>query len=166
MSASELEEYPQFYSQEEIQQILNLAIARKADKGELSRQQLWEIAAELDIDSDCMRAAEQDWLKRKILEQKRQEFDAYRQESFKQKAARYLIVNGFSLALNFLTASTLSWSLYILLIWGIGLALEAWKTFHLKGNAYEEAFKHWYFRQELKQSVESVWQWIKKAWQS
>jgi len=37
------------YHQEDIQQILNIAIARQVHKGEFSREQLLEIAAELEI---------------------------------------------------------------------------------------------------------------------
>ncbi|MEO1690707.1 MAG: hypothetical protein AAFR63_04135, partial [Cyanobacteria bacterium J06631_6] len=54
--------YPDSYSQEDIQEILQIAIANHHTEEELSRQQLWEIAAELDIDASTIQAAEKGWL--------------------------------------------------------------------------------------------------------
>jgi hypothetical protein len=165
MSASELQP-PQSYTQEDVQQILHLAIARKTDQGELSREQLWEIATELEIDGESLQAAEQDWLNQRFLAEKRQEFDIYRRERLKQKAIRYLIVNGFLVTLDFLSGGVLSWSLYLLLIWGLGLSLDTWKTFQSKGEAYEQAFQKWNLKNEMKQTLTSLWNKIKKAWQT
>lgn len=160
MSGSERQP-PQVYSQEEIQQILQLAIARQTDREELSREQLWEIAAELEITTESIQAAEQDWLNRKFVDQKRLSFDKYRREQFKQKVVRYLIANSFLVLLNLITAHALSWSLYIVILWGLGLALGAWKTFESQGEAYEQAFQRWQFKNEMKQSFASLWEKIK-----
>jgi hypothetical protein len=157
---------PQFYTQEEVQQILHLAIIRKTDQGELSREQLWEIAAELAIEPQDVLAAEQQWLSEKNLDRKRQEFNRYRRGQFQQKAVRYLIVNSFLVILNLITNGSLSWSLYVLLIWGIGLALEAWKAFQTQGEAYEQAFQHWNLKNEVKQSIASLWDKFKRFLQS
>ncbi|MGH2412129.1 MAG: 2TM domain-containing protein, partial [Microcystaceae cyanobacterium] len=105
---------PQSYSPEEIQQILHLAIARQPYPGELSREQLWEIAAELEIDQQSLQAAELDWLNQKALDKKRQEFDRYRQHRFRQKTVKYVIVNIFLVSLNIISAGAITWSLYIL----------------------------------------------------
>lgn len=156
----------QSYSQEDIQQILQLALARKNDKEELSREQLWEIAAELDIDALSLQSAEQEWLNQKVITKKRQEFTKFRRLQFKQKAVRYAIANIFFLSLNFLSAGTLSWSLYIFLLWGLGLSLEGLKTFQTKGEAYEQAFQRWKFKNEMKQSMATLWERLKKAWQT
>jgi hypothetical protein len=165
MSAPERQP-PQSYSQDEIQQILHLAITRQSDREELSREQLWEIAAELEISSESIQAAEQDWLDRKLIDQKRQAFDRYRREQFQQKVVKYLIVNAFLVALDVLTAGAISWSRIILLLWGLLLSLEAWKTFQLKGEAYEQAFQRWLLKNEMKQSLTTLWNRIKRAWQS
>ena len=163
---SVLEVHPENYSQEEVQEILHMAIARKSDQGELTREQLREIAAELEIDEQSLAAAEQDWLKQKSLVQKKQEFNEYRKDILKQKAIKYVIVNGFLISINVIGAGTITWATYILLVWGIGLSLDTWKTFHVQGEAYEQAFQNWYRRQEVKKSLETIWEKIKKAWQS
>lgn len=58
---------PQFYSQEQVQQILNVAIARQASDRQasddaFSRAQLFKIAEELEISPQCLAQAEQAWL--------------------------------------------------------------------------------------------------------
>jgi hypothetical protein len=165
MSASELQP-PQSYSQEDVQQILHIAIARKTDTEELSREQLWEIAAELEIDNESLQAAEREWLNSRALDRKRQEFNIYRQDILKNKTTRYLIVNAFLVSLDFLAGGGLSWSLYILLMWGLGLALDTWKTFQTKGDAYEQAFQRWNLKNEMKQTITSFWNKLKQSWQT
>ncbi len=157
---------PESYSKDDVQEILHLAIARKTDVEELSRTQLWEIAAELDIDYESLQAAEQDWLNGKVLESKRQEFDQYRREQLKQKAIRYAIINSFLVMLNFLSSGTVSWSLYALLILGLPLTLTTWNTFQTTGEAYEQAFQRWNLKKEMKESISSLWDKFKKFWQS
>ena len=164
MSASDWQPTPLSYSQEAVQEILYLAITRKSDQGELSREQLWEIAAELNIDNDSLVAAEQDWLNHQSLARKHQEFNRYRQEQFRQKVIRYLIVNGFLVVIDLLAAGTLTWSRFILLIWGLVLALDAWKTWQTQGESYEQAFQRWNLKNEMKQSLTSLWNRMRKTW--
>jgi hypothetical protein len=164
MYSSELQK-TQTYSQDQVQQILQLAIARKDSDGEWSREQLWEIALELGIDRSAIESAEKDWLSQNLLDQKRQAFDQARKEIFQQKLVKFLIVNSFLLILNYLGAGNLSWSLYILLIWGLFISLNAWNTFQLKGEAYEKALQNWHHKHDLKRSIETIWQNLQKAWQ-
>ncbi len=145
------------YQQEDIQQILNLAIARQSDGGEFSRQQLLEIAAELSISTESLVQAEQEWLLQQQQRQKHQEFNLYRRSQLKRRFGKYLIVNLFLVCLNLLTAGQLSWSLYILLFWGLGLGLHAWDTYQLQGEHYERAFQKWYRKHQLTQVAHSLY---------
>ncbi len=165
MSTSPLQ-YPQSYTQEDIQQILQLAIAHKAERDDLTREQLLEIAAELDIDRQSLEAAETQWFQLKTLAQKRRAFDLYRRNQFKQKATRYLIVNTFLVSFNLLLVGTLSWSLYILLFWGLAIALNAWKTFQCQGEEYERAFQRWELQNEIKRTAATLWDKLQRAWQA
>jgi 2TM domain len=149
---------PEFYSQEDIQQILNIAIARRQDDGEaLTRKQLWEIASELDIDRATIIEAEKDWLVNKDVDRQRQEFNLYRRHKFQHKLVKFLV------SLNLLTGGTLSWSLYVLLFWGLGLSLNAWKTFQNRGSAYEKAFQRWQFQDRIKRTVGTVWDRVQRS---
>jgi len=164
MSASELER-PDSYTQEDVQQILQLALASRNPNEELSRQELLEMAADLDIQGESLEAAEKAWLVQKNTEQKRLAFDLYRKDRLKQKAIGFTIINSFLIALNILTAGTASWSLYILLLWGLKLSLDTWKTFQTRGDGYERAFQSWKFKQEMKTSVGNIWEKVKQGWQ-
>lgn len=155
------------YHQEDIQQILNIAIARQSDGGELSREQLIEIADELGISAENLLEAEQEWLIQQEQRQKHREFNFYRHNQLKKRAGKYLIINSFLVGLNVLTAGELSWSLYILLFWGLGLGLNAWNTYQLEGEEYERAFQTWYRKHQLSKIARSLYSrvntWIKSA---
>jgi hypothetical protein len=146
----------EFYRSEDAQQILHLAIARQAEAGELSRVQLFEIAAELNISAADLQAAEQDWLSRRGEFEERRAFNLFRRGKFQQRLGRYLIVNLFLILLNLLTAGGLTWSLYIGLAWGVGVALDAWKTYRMNGEDYEEAFQRWRQKRQIKQTFNNL----------
>ncbi|MGK7932042.1 MAG: 2TM domain-containing protein [Microcystaceae cyanobacterium] len=149
------------YCQEDAQQILQLAIAQKMNQEELSKEQLWEIAEELDIDAATLVEAEQEWFKQRQMLQKRQEFDLYRRENLKHRLTRFGIVNGFLITLNLISGGVLSWSLYILLIWGMKVTLNIWQTYQQRGEAYEQAFERWNVKNEVKESISNIWSKVK-----
>jgi hypothetical protein len=157
--------YPQSYTQEEIQKIIEIALARQIDQGDLTREQLWEIGTDLGIDLQSLQEAETEWLKQKETSLQRQEFARYRRNCLKHKGVRFAIVNTFVIALDLLATHHISWSLYLLLIWGLGLSLETWKTFQADSEEYEKAFQRWKVRQELKNSFQTMWDNLKQAWQ-
>ena len=159
-------QYPEIYSSEDVQQIIQIALARQGEEDELTRTQLWEIADELNIDLQTLQLAENQWLQYKDISQKRQAFDLYRRDRFKQKTIKYSIVNGFFITLNLIATGGLSWSLYILLFFGLGLALDGWKTFHSKDEEYERAFQRWSFQNEVKQTFNNIWQKLYRSWQN
>lgn len=150
------------YRQEEVQEILQLAIAQKSHQGEFTRQQLFEMATELDIPLETVQAAEQAWLDQQLDAQKRKAFDQHRWRQLKQKLGKYLITNTFLVTLDLLHNNTLSWSLFILLIWGLFLSLHAWKTYHLDGEEYEQAFESWKRKYELRRSAKMLWDTFKE----
>ena len=154
---------PESYTPDDIQEILHLAIARKDEGEALTRQQLWEIAAELDIDSSSIQQAEQDWLEQKAVDRQRQAFNLYRRQKFKQKLTKYLIINTFLVSLNLVAAGALSWSLYVLLFWGLGIAMNGWKAYQCKGSEYERAFQRWMFQNEVKQTFSTFWSRLQKS---
>jgi len=156
---------PSFYRQEDIQQILNLAIARQADQGELSREQLVEIAKELGISTENILQAEQEWIVRQEEQQKRRKFNLYRTLQLKKSFGKFIIINAFLIVINLLSAGQLSWSLYILLLWGMGLGVKVWNNYQLQGEEYEQAFYKWYRKQQITEVANSIYlrvnNWIK-----
>lgn len=150
-----------FYSQEDVQQILQVAIARQAQAGEveqLTREQLLEIAEEMGISAGELQIAEQEWQVQQGDALERQEFNQIRSSRFQRRVTRYLIVNGFSAAIALLVTggSSWLWAPYLALGWGLGVALDAWNTFYLTGDRYEDAFQHWRRKRLFKRSVTSL----------
>ena len=66
------------YNQEDIQQILHLAIARQVHEAEFTHEQLVEIATELDISPESLQLAEQEWQSQQGELRHRQDFNTYR----------------------------------------------------------------------------------------
>jgi hypothetical protein len=157
---------PQSYRPEEIQEIIKLAVTREAYDGELSRQHLVEIAQELGISEHSLQLAERDWLNDRIVLEKKQAFNLYRKRIFKQKAIKYLLINAFFVLINLISAGTLSWSIYILAFFGLKLSLDIWQVSQTEGDDYEKAFQNWERKRQIKQTLETLWDKLQKAWQA
>jgi 2TM domain len=143
----------QIYGSEDAQAILQIAIAQKEENGELSRVQLFEIAAELGISEQDIVAAEQQWLVNRGEFAQKQAFNTYRRSKLRKNLTKYGIVNSFLVLLNLLAAHELSWSLFILLIWGLGLSLNAWNVYQTEGEDYEQAFQRWRLKKQVGESL-------------
>lgn len=145
------------YQQDEVHQILEIAIARQADAGELSRDQLLEISDELGITRENLLAAEQDWWLKKQELSERQAFDCWRRDKWHKKVIQYLSVNTFLVLLNLMLAGGMltwsSWSLYVLVFWGLSLVFDGWRYYRRTGEDYERAFHRWRRKRQLKSSV-------------
>lgn len=146
------------YSHEEVQQILQLAIARQTHDSdqEFSYQQIIEIAAELQISPEAVKQAESDWIAQHNEAQQRKAFDLYRQGKFKKRLGNYAIINSFLLLIDFVGGATLSWSIYILIFCGLVIVLDIWNTFQSKGEDYEMAFQKWNRKHQIKQTINTV----------
>lgn len=154
------------YQPEDIQEILKLAITRQASTDEVSGEQLLEIASELEISPEILQAAELEWRNQQSELTKRKAFDLYRQSQLKKQVGRFVIVNGALMSLNVLGAGVLSWSLYILVLWGLGLSLKLWNQWHWSSAEYEQAFQAWYRTSQVKDVLGRLWAKVYKAWQT
>jgi len=158
----------EFYSQDEVQHILQVAIARQAKSSgmaeHLTRAQLLEIAEELGISPAELHEAEIEWRAQSGEMQERQAFDQARKGRFQRRVTRYLIVNAFLAGCALLASggASVMGVPYIALFWGMFLALDGWNTYGLKGDRYEDAFRKWQRRHRLKRSVHSLLnRWLK-----
>jgi hypothetical protein len=148
------------YTQDDIQQILHLALTKQSRNGDLefSHQQLVEIAEEMNIGLDTLQSAKQDWLTHQSSSQQRGEFDRYRQQKFKKGLGNYAIVNFFLVGINVLVLGGpgFLWSLYVLGFWGMGVALKGWNLYHLAGEDYDRQLQKWNSNRKIRQSVHSL----------
>ncbi len=145
------------YTQEDVQQILQLAITRQVDNNdqEFSYQQILEIATELQISPDTLQQAERDWLTKQSEVEQRKAFNLYRQSKLKKRLGNYAIINIFFLAMDSISGG-LSWSLYILIACGLLISLDIWNTFQTKGEDYEIAFQNWNRNHQIKKTINTV----------
>jgi hypothetical protein len=145
------------YSQEDVQQILNIALAQYPQQDtELSYAQLLEIADEMRISPATLKLAETSWLTQQTSTNKFKEFELHRKSKFQGKLGTYLIVNGVLIAFNLLLAGGFGfpWSLWILSIWSIPFGLSAWKFFcQQQGQAYDRAFQNWERKRKIQKSI-------------
>jgi len=108
----------QDFSAEDVQQILTMAMTRNTS----SRAQLDEMASELSIDSSTLAYAVDAWHQKKAqLRQKQQR----RQQFYRYELLPYIAVNAFLIALNISIAGTITWAMYPLLGWGLGVLTGA-----------------------------------------
>ena len=145
------------YTQEDVQEILQLAISRQVNDNnqEFSYQQILEIAKELQISPDNLQQAEGDWLVKQSEVEQRQAFNLYRRGKFKKRLGNYAIINIFFLAMDSLSGG-ISWSLYILVASALAISLDIWNTFQTKGEDYEIAFQRWNRNHQIKQTINTV----------
>ena len=151
------------YHQEDIQQILQIAIARQAYEGEFSRQQLLEIAAELEISPECLQLAEQEWVTQQSDSQERKKFNLDRRKRLQKRFGNYGLVNIFFILLDLVSGGGLSWSLYILLSLSFLLGLDVWNKSQIQGEEYEKAFQNWKRRHQIKRSINTFLDRLLKA---
>jgi hypothetical protein len=143
------------YASEEAQQILQIAIAKETEAGELTRTQLAEIAAELNIAPETLWSAEREWIDLKSTSSQQAIFNQQRHQKFQHHLIRYSIFNSFLLLLNLL-AGGYSFALFVALAWGIGLSLHAWRAYQTSGYRYQKDFEQWQRRQQVKRSMSNL----------
>ncbi|MBD2530938.1 2TM domain-containing protein [Nostoc flagelliforme FACHB-838] len=130
------------YDSEDIEQILQKALARK-DKGEFSREQLLEMASELGISSNILETTEQKWLAQQEEERYRHRFNTFRRRAFWSNFVSFLAVNLFLILLNLITSPSYFWAIFPVLGWGLGIFFHWWSVYQSKSEDYEIAFQKW-----------------------
>ncbi|EDZ92467.1 hypothetical protein SPLC1_S521160 [Arthrospira platensis C1] len=144
---------PTYIQQEDAQEILQIAMARGQETGELTRTQLEEMAMELGISPENLQAAELEWQTRKVELTEKQVFNQERRQKLRQDAVKYAIVNSFLILLNLVTTQGMAFALTIALLWGLGLSLQAWKAYQTQGEAYDKDFAKWRLKKQLGNSL-------------
>ncbi|MEM6520432.1 MAG: 2TM domain-containing protein [Cyanobacteria bacterium P01_D01_bin.71] len=151
---------PAIYQSEDAQAILQIAIARHTEGGELTRSQLFEIAEEIGIASTTLVEAEQQWALQQQETEEIAAFDQYQRQRFQSHAVRFVIINLVFSIINFVALGELSWSLYISLFWGIGLSLQAWQTYWPNEQQYRRRFEKWRRQEQIKRSFNRFMDWL------
>ncbi len=149
------------YRMEDAQRILQLAIAQETESGELSRQQLLEIAEELNISPAALQTAEQEWQIMKGQAEDHRLFQRQRWQRLHNQLMRYGIIISFLVIMDFLTPGGtflghLGFSLYVALFWGLGLSLQTWRTMQTSGERYERDLNKWRRKRSMQKTINGV----------
>jgi hypothetical protein len=112
----------QAYSVEDVQALLAEALARQSNH-RFTRPQVLEMAAELQVSPELFAQVEQDWRQRQQHQAREQARQQKRRQQFRQQLITYGVVNGGLLLLNIATVGAITWAIYPLLGWGLGLVL-------------------------------------------
>lgn len=154
------------YLQEDIQEILYIAICRKQDNEEMTRQDLLEIARELGISSQDLELAEQQWRLQKQEADEKLVFNVYRRNRLKQNLIQFGIVNAFLILINLVIWHSIGFAAFVFLFWGLFLTLRTWKTYQTEGEDYETAFKAWRLKKTVGKSINAFADKVLKGLQS
>ncbi|MCC5664652.1 2TM domain-containing protein [Nostoc sp. CHAB 5784] len=130
------------YDSEDVQKILQIALARKQEGG-FSREQLIEMASELGISSDILETTEKKWLAQQEEERSRRTFNTFRRRAFWSHFISFIAVNLFLIILNLITSPSYFWAIFPALGWGLGLFFHWWSVYQSKTEDYEISFQKW-----------------------
>lgn len=152
------------YPSEDAQQILQIAIARQTESGDLSRAQLLEIAEELGISPQTLLEAEQEWEVKKYEIADQRLFDRQRKERLHHGLARFGIFGGFLLVFNLLTGGGFTWLLYLGFgPWALKLTWDAWRIYRSNDYAYTQEFQRWRRKKRMERAVNGVMRWFLRS---
>ena len=144
------------YASEDAQQILQIAIAKETESGDLTRIQLIEIAAELNIAPETLLSAEREWTALQSESAQQYLFNQKRRQDFHGHLVRYGIVVGFLVVLGIAFSWLQPISLFAALVWGIPLTLQGLRAYSSSGYRYQKDFEKWTRKRKVSQSVRSL----------
>ncbi len=144
------------YSEDQVDQILRYALAKKTNGQNLTKQQIYEIASDMGISETDFLASVQEWQSTQVVRKEQVEFDRYKQKALKSNVLKYAIVNSFLVALNLLTSGKIGWAVYPLLFWGLAVAMDAWSTYQKESDEYEKQFQKWLRKQKRDQLTAQI----------
>jgi hypothetical protein len=146
----------QFFSEEEAEEILRLAVGRSTAAGGVSRESLMQSAAELGISYEALAEAESQVMDRRRDQEEAKEFRQVQRAKFSKGLWEYLTWNAVLLAINFWHAGRPTWALAVAFFWGIAVVIEFFGTFFPSSSSYQEAFEKWKKKRRKKEARPQV----------
>lgn len=122
------------YSSDDVQKILQLAMARKQQES-FSGEQLLEMGTELGISPELLESAKREWLIQAKIQQEQQTRRKIRLRGFKAHLISFVAVNTFLVVLNLMVTPRYFWAIYPISGWGLGLFMH-----HAAINRLNEKF--------------------------
>ena len=142
------------YTHQDGEEVLKRAIAIEALETNV-QDVVRRTAAELGLSEEAVERAEREYFIEKREQAEVEEFAKLQRRSFYSHLASYLIVNGFLFALDIFKDGRLSWAMYPLLGWGIGIAFHALSTFNRANEDFQEEFDAWRSERRAQEELKS-----------
>lgn len=136
------------YSEQEAEEILRLATRKDTDG--ISRDRLMQMAEELGISPEAVANAENTVRTQREEIAERREFDLAQKRSFFSHVASFVVVNAGLVAFNLIDEGHISWALWVIAAWGLGIGSRALRTFLRGSEGYQKDFETWQRSQRLR----------------
>lgn len=128
------------YTNEEVEQIIKIALRSKTDSGSISLDNIYDIAKELNIDPAAVQNAVNEFESKGDIEAIREEFIRKRRKSFFDHLTSYLAVNSFLVILNLITGDFF-WAIFPILGWGLGVFFDGMSKLRYDEEEFQKFYK-------------------------
>ncbi|MBE2190468.1 MAG: 2TM domain-containing protein [Desulfobulbaceae bacterium] len=144
------------YSKEEVDRILRRAIdASPSYSGSVTEAELLRIANELNIDPSQVRKAMNEDIAVNEFESAKSVWLKRKRSSFYEHLTAYVIVNSFLVGIDYMTPG-ISWSIFPILGWGIGLAFDFVDSFFPSEEKVEKGARKLMNSKKWKNILDSI----------
>ena len=121
---------PEKYSNDDMERILQRALAQRSLSGDISRDQLVEVGKELGLSEQDIARAIEDETRYGALDEAKEEIIDKRYRKWRTHLLWYLGINTIMLGMNFAQEDgRFTWALWSAFGWGIGVVADTIDTF-------------------------------------
>ena len=150
------EEIERLSSDEDVDEILKLALRRQDGSDQDLRGRLAVAAQELGISDEDLETAENEYLSNKADTREFLEYKRRRRRELREHVFSYVIVNAMLVAVNWISSGKLTWAVWPILGWGVGLAFHAWATLNSDSESFQDEFEQFRRKQARRDQDRSV----------
>ena len=150
------EEIERLSSDEDVDEILKLALRRQDGSVQDLRGRLAVAAQELGISDEDLETAENEYLSNKADTREFIEYKRRRRRELREHVFSYVIVNAMLVAVNWISSGKLTWAVWPILGWGVGLAFHAWATLNSDSESFQDEFEQFRRKQARRDQDRSV----------
>ncbi len=150
------EEIERLSSDEDVDEILKLALRRQDGSDQDLRGRLAVAAQELGISDEDLETAENEYLSNKADTREFLEYKRRRRRELREHVFSYVIVNAMLVAVNWISSGKLTWAVWPILGWGVGLAFHAWATLNSDSESFQDEFEQFRRKQARRNEDRSV----------
>ena len=128
-------------SDEDVDEILKLALRKQGFGDDDLRARLLASADELGISDTALAEAEKEYVRKKSDQQEFSEFKYRQKREFGQHMLSYFTTNAMLVAINIFTSGSVTWAVWPILGWGIGLVFHAWGALNSGSESFQEEYE-------------------------